>query len=88
MSELFGQDNVPILVRRKMKNFEINFDENYNELVELGNQFNQNIINNKDSVIRAYVNCYYWINNPLYDISSRNLGYNSELQTQITYIKS
>ena len=86
MSELFGQDNVPILGRRKMKNFEINFDENYKELVELGNQFKQNIINNKDSVIRAYVNCYYWINNPLYDISSRNLGYNSELQTQITYI--
>ena len=48
MSELFGQDNVPILGRRKMKNFEINFDENYKELVELGNQFNQNIINNKD----------------------------------------
>jgi hypothetical protein len=28
----------------------------------------------------------YWLNNKLYDIESRNLGYFSPLQTQITYL--
>lgn len=58
--------------------------ENYPELLQLGNQYSQEIVSNKDTVIRAFVNCYYWINNPLYDIESRNLGYYSNIQTQMT----
>ena len=42
------------------------------------------IISNNNTIIRAYVNSYYWLNNNLYDIESRNLGYLSDLQTQIT----
>ena len=39
---------------------------------------------NKNSIIRAYVNCYYWMLNPLYDKDSRNLGYESDLQERLT----
>ena len=87
MSELFGKDKIPIIGRRQIG--KINNDlieEEYPNLIELGKQLFQEIIPNKDSIIRAYVNSYYWINNPLYDIESRNLGYINELQTNLTYM--
>ena len=84
MSELFGQDTMPTLGRRINKKSKINVEEDYLELIELGKQLIQPIISNKDSIIRAYVNSYYWMNNPLYDKETRNLGFKSELQTQIT----
>ena len=87
MSELFGKDKIPIIGKRQISRIKNNIkDESYPELLELGKQFIQEIIQNKDSVIRAYVNSYYWINNPLYDIESRNLGYINDLQTTITYL--
>jgi hypothetical protein len=85
MSELFGKDKIPIIGRRQIdKTF--GEEEVYPELIELGKQFIQIVIPNKDSIIRAYVNSYYWINNPLYDVESRNLGYQSDLQTNLTYL--
>ena len=85
MADLFGKDKTPLIGRRQLsKQITDEVNEDYLELVELGKQLIQQIINNKDSVIRAYVNCFYWINNPLYDIESRNIGYFSELQTQLT----
>jgi hypothetical protein len=88
MSELFGKDKVPIIGKRQIiKSYSGDILEDvYPELIELGKQFIQMIIPNKDSIVRAYVNSYYWINNPLYDIESRNLGYVSDLQTNITYL--
>ena len=85
MSELFGKNNTPIIGRKQLnKKTDINIIEDYPELVELGKQLYQSIISNKDTIIRAFVNCYYWINNPLYDTESRNIGYYSELQTLLT----
>jgi len=87
MSELFGMDNTPIIGKKQINKNNTNeqiIDDEYPELVELGKQLYQPIISNKDSIMRAFVNCYYWINNPLYDIESRNLGYFSELQTILT----
>ena len=66
------------------KNNDEEIIEDFPEIIELGNQLIQQIVSNKDSIIRAYVNCYYWINNNLFDIESRNLGYYSELQTILT----
>ena len=43
-------------------------------------------MNNNNSIIRAYVNCFYWIKNSLYNYESRNLGFTSELQTQLSYL--
>jgi hypothetical protein len=87
MSELFGKDKIPIIGRRQMsKNTNEMIEDENPDLIELGKQFIQVIIPNKDSIIRAYVNSYYWINNPLYDTDSRNLGYINELQTALTYL--
>ncbi len=80
MNELFGKNNIPKLGRRnKIKKM-----EEYKDLIELGKQLIQEVKNNDNSIIRAYVNSFYWINNPLYDIESRNLGFFSDLQNNIT----
>ena len=55
-------------------------------LIQLGQQYIQEIIPNNDTIIRAYINSYYWINNSLYDIEIRNLGYYHDLQTQLLYL--
>ena len=87
MSELFGKDKIPIIGKRQMITKEDQIiEEDYPELIELGKQLIQPIISNMDSIIRAFVNCFYWINNPLYDDDSRNLGYVSDLQTSMTYL--
>ena len=86
MSELFGKDNIPSIGKRNIKNNLVELDDEEYEIIELGDQLIQEIISNNDSIIRAYTNCYYWINNPLYNKESRNLGYQSSLQTQIVYI--
>jgi hypothetical protein len=85
MSELFGKDKIPIIGKRQMTKI-YREEEEHPKLIELGKQLIQIIIPNKDSIIRAYINSYYWINNPLYDIESRNLGYINELQTNLTYL--
>jgi hypothetical protein len=87
MSEIFGKDKVPIIGKRQMmiKNNQF-IEEDFPELIELGKQLIQPVEGNKDSVIRSFVNCFYWINNPLYDDDSRNLGYSSDLQTSIAYL--
>ena len=46
--------------------------------------FIQNIIPNNYTVLRAFCNSYYWINNNLLNKKSRNLGYYSDLQTNLT----
>jgi hypothetical protein len=87
MTEIFGKDKIPVIGQRQitLKNNQV-IEEDYPELIELGKELIQPIESNKDSVIRAFINCFYWINNPLYDETSRNLGYTSELQTSLTYI--
>ena len=87
MAELFGKDKVPIIGRKQilMKGDQF-VEEDYPELIELGKQLIQPIIPNMDSIIRAFVNCFYWINNPLYDNDSRNLGYVADLQTSMVYL--
>ena len=86
MSELFGKNKAPVIGKRQLKIKIINdeIDEEYPKIIELGKQLIQMIISNKDSVIRAFVNSYYWINNTLFDNETRNLGYYSDLQSTIT----
>ncbi len=85
MAELFSKDKMPTIGKRQLINKNSNeINEDYLELIELGKQLIQPIVSNKDSILRAYVNCFYWINNPLYDVESRNIGYFSDLQTQLT----
>jgi hypothetical protein len=83
--ELFENNTIPILGKRKIKNIE-NDDNEDKELSIIGDKAIQEIVPNADSIIRAYANSYYWVNNKLYDNDSRNLGYISELQTKLTYL--
>ena len=49
----------------------------------------QNIINNNISLYRAFVNGFYWLKYMFNDIDNRNLGFYSDLQTDISnYLKS
>jgi len=87
MSELFGKDKVPIIGRKQMvMRGDQYIEEDYPELIELGKKLIQPIVPNNDSIIRAFINCLYWISNPLYDEESRNLGYVSNLQNSLTYL--
>ena len=91
MSELFGKDNVPKIGRRhKNINNEMLIDQNIDHpLQELGNNYFQKVLENSNSIYRGYANCYYWIKNDLYNIDYRNLGYNSQLQTDLSnYFKA
>ena len=87
MADLFGKDNIPIIGKKRLSKREsMDIEEDFPDIEIVGDIVKQPIIKNKDSVIRAYANCLYWINNKLYDIDSRNLGFVSDLQTQITYL--
>ena len=86
LSELFGIKNVPKIGRRRGQKYFKNEEDDVPKLIQLGSQYIQAIVNNKNSIIRAYVNGLYWLTNPLYHIDSRNLGFNSILQDKITNI--
>jgi len=86
LSQIFGEDNIPIIGKRKFYKTGKSIEEENNEnLLEiLGDIHIQNIILNNNTILRAFANCYYWINNPLYQIEFRNLGYYSDLQTDLS----
>ena len=86
MSELFGKDKIPIIGKRQISKLYTNIIEEQPNIIEVGDKLLQEIIPNNDTIIRAYINSYYWIKNPLYDIESRNLGYINDLQTNLCYI--
>jgi hypothetical protein len=84
MTELFGKDSIPQLGKRRIGKQEVVIENDIPELLELGKEIIQEIVSNKNSIIRAYVNCYYWLLNTLYDKETRNLGYESEIQDRLT----
>jgi hypothetical protein len=92
LSELFGKDSIPIIgKKRTMKGEKINLVELNTKypIKELSDRYIQEIIPSNLTIFRAYVNGFYWIKNPLYDIYSRNLGFYSLLQTDLAnYFKS
>lgn len=86
LSEIYGEDNIPILGKKRFKKIEDNIIENPPE------EFKEKIlqlVDYHDGVYRCISNGYYWLENKLLDNEVRNLGYYSNLQTDITnYIKS
>ena len=86
LSELFGIDNVPKIGRRRGHRKYNDEEDVIPQLIQLGSQFIQEIINNNNTIIRSYINGLYWITNSLYHIDNRNLGYKSDLQDKITNI--
>ena len=51
--------------------------------------FVQKVIDKNLTIFRSYVNGYYWLKNKYNDVDSRNLGYYSPLQTDLSnYFRS
>lgn len=82
LSEFFGNDVIPTIGKRKSSKVNINKD-NYPKLEQIGDNYSQEVMPNNDSNIRAFINGYYWLKNPLYFIDRRNLGYLSNLQNKL-----
>jgi hypothetical protein len=86
LSDIFGKEHVPKIGRRHLgKKYEADIQtlQLENPLKDIKNAYSQNIIPFNYSIIRAYVNGYYWIKHKLYTNDIRNLGYYSESQNDI-----
>ncbi|AEJ34565.1 hypothetical protein MIMI_R327b [Acanthamoeba polyphaga mimivirus] len=89
LSELFGKENIPRIGKKRYKfdntqTYEqLNFD---NPLKETSIWYIQNIIDNNNTVFRAFANTYYWLVHPYDEVSMRNIGYYSPLQTTLSNI--
>ena len=86
LSQIFGEENIPIIGKRKFYKTgqSIEDENNENPIEKLGDIYIQNIISNNNTILRAFANSYYWINNALYEIEFRNLGYYNDLQTDLS----
>jgi len=85
MNKIFGENSLPEIGKRNASKLNINSD-NHPEIEQIGKQYSQEIISNKDSVIRGFVNGLYWLKNPLYSVNRRNLGYHSLIQNKLTQL--
>jgi len=92
LNEIFGKDNVPKIGKRR--NMRTSIDDlqdihAQNPLVNMGEYYVQKVIEGNLTVFRAFANSYSWIKHIYYDIESRNLGYYSNLQTDMAnYFRS
>jgi len=92
LGEMFGSENVPKIGKRRIiKGVDVDFQQLNvdNPLQDMGDYMSQKIIENNISIIRAYSNGYFWNKLKYYDLESRNLGYYSILQTNLSnYFRS
>ena len=84
---MFGKDNIPEIGKKKLGKI---IDANYqqineeNSLQDMKDYYIQKIINNNMTFYRAYANGFYWIQNEYNDNESKNLGYYSPLQSELS----
>ena len=86
LKKIFGDTHIPQIGKRYLsKKPEINIEELQlrHPLKDIKDSYAQTIISYNYSVLRSYINCYYWNKHSLYTIESRNLGYYSPLQTKL-----
>ena len=92
LKELFGKERIPTIGKRRgLKMTEVNYMQLNleNPLKNLGDFYMQKIVEHNLSIFRAFANAYFWAKQQFYDLQSRNLGYYSELQTNLAnYFKS
>ena len=85
LTELFGHNNIPQIGKNRPNRFikSLNNDVLNNPLQKTDNGYLQNV-NISNGIFRSYSNCFYWLKNIYSDISYRNLGYYSTLQTDLS----
>lgn len=84
--DIFGKEHIPKIGRRhinKKSEVDLHTLQLENPLKDIKDAYSQTLIPYNYSIIRAYVNGYYWIKHELYTIEARNLGYYSDLQNEI-----
>ena len=87
LADIFGKDNIPEIGKKKIGKV---IDTNYQQINEdyplqdMKEYYIQKIIHNNMSFYRAYVNGFYWIQNEYNDNDSKNLGYYSPLQSELS----
>ena len=82
--------NIPLIGKKNIYE-QINYQELNleNSLKDLDKYYIQNIIENNNTIYRAFANAIFWKKNNLQDKDIRNLGYYSVLQTNLSnYFKS
>ena len=86
LTDIFGKEHIPKIGKRhvnKKNIIDLQLLQLEYPLKDIKDAYSQTIIPYNYSIIRAYVNGYYWIKHELYNNESRNLGYYSELQNEI-----
>jgi len=85
LNELFGKDNIPNIGKRIVRVAETDHALLQAEfpIVDLKDRMIQKITKNNISLFRAYANGYYWLKHEYFDVSSKNLGYYSDMQSEI-----
>ena len=89
LNQIFGKENIPNIGKRRNK---LNSAPDYlainleNPMKDLNNWYIQKIVDNNNTIFRAFANSYFWLLHPYSDASYRNLGYYSELQTNLANI--
>lgn len=86
LTDMFGKESIPKIGRKKTDKqlitdvIEMNVE---NPLRDMGQIYLQKVIENNNSIYRAYANGYYWNKHSFYDLENRNLGYFNPIQTDL-----
>ena len=86
LTDIFGKEHIPKIGRRFLnKKLDLDLHSLQFEfpLKDIKDAYVQNIIPYNYSILRAYINGFYWIKHDLYTIDNRNLGYYSDLQNEL-----
>ena len=86
LTDMFGKEHVPKIGKRFISKKNLNDIQNMsivNPLKDIKDAFIQTIIPQNYSIIRAYVNGYYWNKHKSYTLDTRNLGYYSDTQNEL-----
>ena len=86
MKDIFGKDNMPRIGKKQQMIIETDYKQLNldNPIIEMKEFYLQKIIDSNITLFRAYINGYYWLKNQLNTIDSKNLGYYSALQTELS----
>ena len=91
LEQYFGKGSIPKIGKKRGRRTrgDIISLESEHPIKDMGDYYVQEIIEQNNSILRAVANGLFWIKNQFYDIEYRNLGYYSELQTDLSnYFKS
>ena len=85
LGEMFGKSNIPTIGKRRL--YKLNktlYDDNNEFPMEKIGQYHYQTIVSSNPLFRAYSNGIYWQKNNMSDPIYRNLGYYSDLQTELS----